>query len=96
MNNKPWIVKKRSGEIWGRIRRVIIDPATRQIVSVDVVLDDTGRLVRVPWVSFEMKNEDIMLRTSDGEVNTTVMGASGAGLPDTVTLEVSAPRAFHT
>jgi PRC-barrel domain len=90
MNNEPWIVKTRSGAIWGKICRVVIDSASRQIVCVDVMLRDTSRFVRVPWKSLEIENEDIVLSTLEGDVYTTVR-PSGASLPDTVTLEESAP-----
>jgi hypothetical protein len=95
MQNKPWIVKKRSGETWGQIRKVVIDPATRQIVSVDVLLNDIGGLVRVSWASLRIQNEDIVLCTSEREVETTIIGASGASLSEAVMLEVSVPPAFH-
>lgn len=90
MNNEPWIVKTRNQAIWGKIHRVIIDSASRQIVWVDVMLSDTNRSVRVPWRSLEIKNEDIVLSTSEGELQTTVR-PSGASLSDTVMLEESVP-----
>ena len=83
-------MKTRSGAIWGKICRVVIDSASRQIVCVDVMVGDTNRFVRVPWRSLEIENEDIVLSTSEGDVHTTVQ-PSGASLPDTVTLEESAP-----
>jgi hypothetical protein len=92
MNNQPWIVKKHSGETWGRIRKVIIDAATRHVVFLDVVLDDTGSLVRVPWINLEINNEDIMLRSLDGEFKATVLADSGDALSDTVTLECQGKR----
>src|SRR5688500_7713488 len=93
MNNEPWIVKTRNGAIWGKIHRVIIDSTSRQIAWVDVMLHDTNRFVRVPWRSLEIENGEIVLSTSEGELQTTVR-SSGASLPDTVTLEESVP-AFH-
>ena len=93
MKNEPWIVKTRSGATWGKICKVVIDSATRQIVCVDVMLGDTSHFVRVPWRSLAIENEDIVLNISEGDVHTTV-GLSGARLPDTVTLEESA-AAFH-
>jgi len=92
MKNQPWIVKKRSGEPWGQIRKVIIDAETRQVASLDVVLDNTGRLVRVPWINLEMNNEDIMLRSLEAEVNATVLANTGDGLSDAVTLECHGTR----
>jgi hypothetical protein len=93
MNSEPWIVKTRNGAIWGKIHRVIIDPASRQIVWVDVMLRDKNRFIRLPWRSLEIENEEIVLSTSEEELQTTVR-SSGASLPDTVMLEESVP-AFH-
>jgi hypothetical protein len=90
MNNEPWIVKTRNGAIWGKIHRVIIDSASRQIAWVDVMLRDTNRFVRVPWRNLEIENEEIVLSTSEEELQMTV-GLSGPSLPDTVMLEESAP-----
>ena len=93
MQNKPWVVKKPSGEIWGQIRKVVIDPATREIVSVDILLDDRGSLVRVPWTSLRIENEDAVFCTSERETETTIIGTSEASVSETVTLEVSVLRA---
>lgn len=93
MKNEPWVVKTRSGTVWGKICRVIIDPASRQIACVDVMLADTNRFIRLPWRNLEIENEDIILNISEGDVHPTV-GPSGGRLPDTVTLEESA-AAFH-
>ena len=88
MNNEPWIVKTRNGAVWGKIHRVIIDSDSRQIVWVDVMLHDPTRFVRVPWSNLQIEKEEIVLSTSDGELQTGV-GLSGTGLPDTVMLEES-------
>ncbi|MER3424673.1 MAG: hypothetical protein C4293_17075 [Nitrospiraceae bacterium] len=68
---------------------MILDPATRQIASADVVLADTGRLVRVPWRSSTIQHDGILLSTAESQAEATVPRASGAGLPDTVILEVT-------
>ncbi|MER3423100.1 MAG: hypothetical protein C4293_07585 [Nitrospiraceae bacterium] len=88
MGVEHWIVKKPSGEEWGLIKRLIIDPATRQITYADVVRGDTGRLVRVPWESFDVQNERIILSIPEGQLHAKVMRASGWGLPEIVTMEV--------
>jgi hypothetical protein len=85
--DEGWIVKRQSGESWGVIRRLIVDPTTRQIVCADAVLNDTGRLVRVPWNHFEFNNGAIILNRPDRQVQTRVLNATGAGLPETVTLQ---------
>ena len=90
MNNEPWVVKTRSGQTWGRIRKLIIDSASRQIVSVDVIRDDTNRFTRVPWNRLEFENEDIVLGASEEDHMTW---PSEGSVPDTVTLEESS-RAY--
>jgi len=90
MHNEPWVVKTRSGKIWGKICRVVIDSASRQIVCVDVLLGGTDRFARVPWKSLELENDDIVLSTSEGEVQ-SIARPTGARVPDTVTLEETSP-----
>jgi sporulation protein YlmC with PRC-barrel domain len=89
MNNEPWVVKTRNGTVWGKILRVIIDPASRQIVSVDVMLSAQDRFIRVPWKRLEVENDDIILSITEGEVE-HLESPSGAGMPTTITLEDSA------
>ena len=89
MNHGHWIVKTRSGAIWGTIQRVIIDSVSRQIACVDVVLDDTDQFIRVPWTSFEMKDDNIVLGAPETDIHTTMQLSEGR-VPDTVTLEESA------
>ena len=89
MNNDPWIVKTRSGAIWGKIHRVIIDSSSRQIVCVDVMVGDQDQFIRVPWESLSMEDEDIVLGTSEADIYATVQ-PSGGSVPATVTLEESA------
>lgn len=72
MSSKPWVVKTPSGEIWGKIHRVIIDAASQQIVSVDVIRGDEGQCIRLPWRSLEVENEDIVLGMSEEQVQTTL------------------------
>ena len=88
MNNEPWVVKTRNGTVWGRILRVIIDSASRQIVSVDVILSAQDRFVRVPWKSMEVENDDLILVIAEEEV-VKLECPSGAALPATMTLEDS-------
>ena len=70
------------------IRRLVIDPITKQIVFADLELIDTGRLVRVPWDHFECTSHDIVLNRSEADVQKIFLRATGAGLPEAVTLEV--------
>ncbi|MCS6288624.1 MAG: hypothetical protein H8K10_06560 [Nitrospira sp.] len=67
MSTESLIVRTLEGEEWGFIKRLIMDSVTRQIRHADVVLADTGKIVRVPWESFEFQNEDIRLSADFGE-----------------------------
>jgi hypothetical protein len=89
MSHGPWTVKTRSGAIWGKIHRVIIDSSSRQILCIDVMLDN-AQLIRVPWTSLEVGDDEIVLGTSEGDIHTAMRPLDG-GVPDTVTLEESAP-----
>jgi hypothetical protein len=88
MGAEQWIVKTLTGEEWGLIKRLIFDAASRQISHADVILSDTGRLVRVPWESFEVQNEWIKLSIPEGTVNAGELTASRLGLAEAVTMEV--------
>jgi hypothetical protein len=61
MGTDNWIVNNRAGEEWGLIKRLILDSATRQINFADVVVIHTGQLARIPWDSFEIRQEGITL-----------------------------------
>ena len=93
MSTEPWVVKTRSGAIWGKIHRVIIDSSSRQIVCVDVMVGDQDRFIRVPWKSLSVVDEDIVLGISEADIYATVQ-PSGESVPATVTLEESA-RTCH-
>jgi hypothetical protein len=88
MNDQHWTVWRPTGEEWGHIRRLVIDPSTKQIGSADVILTDTGRFVRVPWETFEIADQRIIL-TGTGQVSMIMLGASGCGLSESPTLEVA-------
>jgi hypothetical protein len=90
MRTEHWLVKTSSGEEWGLIKRLIIDPVTRHITYADVIVIDTGRLVRVSWDNFEVRSNGILLSMPEGAIKLKVMGASGAGLPEAVSLEICA------
>lgn len=70
MSTENWIVKTAGGDEWGFVKRLILDSVTRQISHADVILADTGRLIRLPWESFDVAREGIRLRASDGQAPT--------------------------
>lgn len=87
--SEHWIVKKSTGEDWGTIKKLIIDPTSRQITHADVILSHTGRLIRVPWSSFDIYLHCILLKKPEEELEATFLRASGSGLPETVTVELA-------
>lgn len=61
MADESWPVKGLDGAEWGRVRKILIDPRTRKISHVDVLLTGTRQLVRVAWEHFEVMEEAIFL-----------------------------------
>ncbi|MGQ0810611.1 MAG: hypothetical protein ACT4OO_05225 [Nitrospiraceae bacterium] len=88
MSTENWIVKTLGGEEWGFIKRLIIDSATRQISHADVILADTGRLMRIPWEHFELQNEGFRLGIPDGQANASAMRPSEVRLAGIVAMEL--------
>jgi hypothetical protein len=88
MSAANWIVKNQKGEEWGLIRRLIIESATRQISYADVILMDTGRLVRIPWDTLLVRTGGIMLSTPEGNIKHGSVVTHGARPAEDVTMEV--------
>jgi len=88
MDVQQWVVKKPGGEEWGLIKRLIIDSSTRQISYADVSLVESGGVVRVPWESFEVRNELITLTIPEGQVHESMVSAPSMRLANSVTMEV--------
>lgn len=85
MATDNWVVNNLAGEEWGLIKRLIFDSATRQINYADVVIVHSGHIARIPWDSFEMRDEAITLRVSEAQVAAGKTGApeaiGGQGIP---------------
>lgn len=73
MATDNWIVNNLAGEEWGLIKRLIFDAATNQINYADVVVINSGHVARLPWDSFEIRNEGITLGMPEAQVTTTGM-----------------------
>ena len=80
-------VIKEDGEVWGTLRRLLIDHTTKQVIGADVVLTSSGRLVRVPWDHFEFSGNTIVVNRDQSQMQVTIMRASDSGLPDGVSFE---------
>lgn len=69
MSIENWVVRTLEGQEWGFIKRLIMDSVTRQIKHADVVIVDSGKIVRIPWERFQLQQEDIRLGADHREVN---------------------------
>jgi hypothetical protein len=88
MGAENWIVTKPSGEEWGIIKRLLINPTTKQITFADVILGETGRLVQVPWENFHLQKRRITLSVPEGKLNGSARDARRPGHAESVAMEV--------
>ncbi len=88
MSAENWIVTKPNGEQWGIIKRLFIDPTTKQITFADVILGETGRLVQIPWENFHVQKQRITVVVPEGKLNGSVRDARRTGLGESVAMEV--------
>lgn len=88
MSIQAWIVKSGSGTDWGLIKRLIIDQTTRQISYVDLVVVHTGKIVRLPWDTFEIRSEEITLRMSEAQASARGVRASELTAGEAVSMDV--------
>jgi hypothetical protein len=68
MEREFWIVKRRTGEHWGRLRRLIIDPAGARIAYADIARAGSGAVVRVPWRVVEWREDAMIVDLMEGNV----------------------------
>lgn len=88
MSTENWIVKTLGGEEWGFVKRLILDSVTKQISHADVILSNTGRLIRIPWEKLDVRDEGIKLSVPEGQIDANAVRSGGMGLADTVAMEV--------
>ena len=88
MSAQTWIVKSGVGTDWGLIKRLIIDQKSRQISFVDLVVVHTGKIVRLPWDTFEVRNEEIRLRMSEAQASARGARASELTAGEAVSMDV--------
>lgn len=88
MNTDAWVVRTLGGEEWGFIKRLIIDPMTRQIKEADVILAETGKVVRIPWDNLDLQNEGIKLSVAQGDVHASPAAPLEAGRAQSVAMEL--------
>lgn len=88
MGAQNWIVKNGGGHEWGLIRRLVIDSGTRQINFADVFVINLGHITRIPWDSFEIRNEGITLRMSEAQVVTSGISACETANSEIVSMDV--------
>ncbi len=88
MGAQNWIVKNGVGHEWGLIRRLVINSGTRQINFADVFVINLGHIARIPWDSFEIRNEGISLRMPEAQVVTSGISAVEIGNAEVVSMDV--------
>ncbi len=88
MGVQSWIVKNGGGSDWGLIKRLVINSGTRQINYADVFVIHTGHIARIPWDSFDIRNEGIMLRISESQAAGKERAASETALGEVVAMDV--------
>jgi hypothetical protein len=88
MNTDTWVVRTLGGEEWGFIKRLIIDPITRQIKEADIILAETGKVVRIPWDNLDLQSEGIRLSVSQGEVHPSPPEPAQAGMAQSVAMDL--------
>jgi len=88
MSSESWIVRTLGGEEWGFVKRLILDSVTKQISHADVVLSQSGRLMRIPWESFEVQNDGIKLSISERQAYANSARPHDMGMTEAVAMEV--------
>lgn len=89
MSIESWAVKKPSGEELGLIKKLTIDPKTRQIAYADVQLGDTGQVVLLPWELFQVTPDTILLHAAEEHLMAAPILTKAAASTAPVTLEVA-------
>lgn len=88
MGTETWIVRGHEGNEWGLIKRLILDSTTKQISYADVVLTDTGQLIRLPWENFDVEEQGITLRISEGQVDGVATRVWDTRMPKSVAMDL--------
>lgn len=88
MNTQTWMVRTSRGEEWGFIKRLIIDPMTRQIKEADVILAETGKAIRMSWEHFELEAEGIRLGVAQHDLEKKSPAPSEAGVAGRVAMDL--------
>ena len=88
MNSNTWVVRTLGGEEWGFIKRLIIDPMTRQIKETDVILAKTGKVIRISWDNLDLQSEGIRLRIAQGEVHANPTPSSEATMATSLAMDL--------
>jgi hypothetical protein len=88
MNTSTWVVRTLGGEEWGFIKRLILDPVTRQIKEADVILAETGKSLRIPWDNLDLHSEGIRLRIAQDQIHASVTVSADAGIATNVAMDL--------
>jgi hypothetical protein len=88
MGAENWVVKNGGGSDWGLIKRLVINSGTRQIKFVDVFVIHTGHIARIPWDSFDVRNEGITLRVPEAHVAAKRITPADTAMGEVVSMDV--------
>jgi hypothetical protein len=66
MSLENWIVRNRSGEPLGVIRKLVLDSRTHRIVYAEMSLWYTRTVLRIPWEDLELDHDAFVL---DGTID---------------------------
>ena len=89
MSQESWTVKNETGKKLGFVKKLIIDSNTRQIAYADLLLAETGQVVRIPWSLLAVKDHGILLKATKEEIQTALSPVQSEEIPEPVTLEVT-------
>jgi hypothetical protein len=70
------VVYKKTGKVWGHLRRIVLDPATATPRHAEVLLP-FGRFVDVPWPYLKPWADGYRLTVGEGELALTTMMQHG-------------------
>jgi hypothetical protein len=87
MAGQDWIVKSGSAD-WGLIKRLVINPGTRQINYVDVFVIHTASIARYPWDNFAISNEGITLSIPEPQATDAGMASAEVQTGSVVSINV--------
>jgi hypothetical protein len=88
MSTESWMVRTSGGEEWGFIKRLILDPVTNRIRNADVILTASGKIIRLPWDSFELRQEGIRLGVAQSDIQARAIAPSESEMVPSIAMDL--------